>query len=148
MLISRKVISVFTLISVTFLFSCALLADPPENKGKHKKTKSKESTSGYEFSVDADLSVIVSAGISIGDARKLATRYELTGSKPIPPGIQKNLARGKPMPPGIQKTRMPQSFINHLPYHEGYEWRQAGTDLVLVVSGSLVISDILKGVFD
>ena len=66
----------------------------------------------------------------------------------MPPGIKKNLARGKPMPPGIQKTRMPQSFIDELPRHEGYEWLQAGGDLVLVASGSLVISDILEGVFD
>jgi hypothetical protein len=58
------------------------------------------------------------------------------------------MARGKPMPPGIQKTRMPQSFINELPRHDGYEWQQAGADLVLVVSGSLIISDILAGVFD
>lgn len=58
------------------------------------------------------------------------------------------IARGKPMPPGIQKTRMPQSFINELPRHDGYEWRQAGADLVLVASGSLIISDVLKGVFD
>jgi hypothetical protein len=43
---------------------------------------------------------------------------------------------------------MPDSFINQLPVHNGYEWRQAGSDLVLVVSGSLVISDILEGVFD
>lgn len=148
MLTSRKLYSVFTLIFVTFLFIGTPRADPPENKGKHEKTKSKQSAGGNGFSVDVDLSVLMTAGISIGDARKLANRYELTGSKPIPPGIQKNLARGKPMPPGIQKTRMPQSFINQLPYHEGYEWQQAGTDLVLVVSGSLVISDILKGVFD
>ena len=86
MLNSRSIFPIFTMIFTSFLFSCALLADPPENKGKHKKNKGKESTSGYEISFDADLSVIVTAGISIGDARKLATRYELTGSKPIPPG--------------------------------------------------------------
>ena len=101
-----------------------------------------------DFNVDFGLSATVTAGISIGDARRLATRYDLTGSKPLPPGIRKNLARGKPMPPGIQKTRMPDSFISQLPVHPGYEWRQAGSDLVLVVSGSLVISDILEGVFD
>ena len=74
--------------------------------------------------------------------------YSLTGAKPLPPGIQKNLARGKPMPPGIQKTRMPDGFISQLPHHPGHEWQQAGGDLVLVASGSLVISDILEGVFD
>jgi hypothetical protein len=90
----------------------------------------------------------VSAGISVGDARLLASRHNLTGGRPLPPGIRKNMARGKPMPPGIAKTRLPESFVTELPRHPGYEWRQAGTDLTLVVSGSLVIHDVLKGVFD
>ena len=145
---SRTVVSIITLISVTYLFTATLQADPPKNKGKPEKTKNEERSEKYGNSVDANLSVMVTAGISIGDARKLASNYKLTGGKPLPPGIRKNLARGKPMPPGIQKTRMPDSFINQLPHHEGYEWRQVGTDLVLVVTGSLVISDLLEGVFD
>ena len=148
MLNSRIVFSVITIIFAAFLFAGTLLADPPKNKGKPEKTNSEESVGRYDFSVDANLSVMVTAGISIGDARKLAAKYELTGGKPLPPGIRKNLARGKPMPPGIQKTQMPDSFIDHLPEHEGFEWQQTGTDLVLVVKGSLVISDVLKGVFD
>ena len=72
----------------------------------------------------------------------------LQRGKPLPPGIRKNMARGKPMPPGIAKTRLPDPFIGALPRHPGYEWQQAGADLVLVASGSLVISDILEGVFD
>lgn len=101
-----------------------------------------------DIHVDLGLSAMLTAGISFGDARQLAANHGLTGSKPLPPGIRKNLARGKPMPPGIAKTRMPDSFINQLPQHDGYEWQQAGSDLVLVVTGSLVISDVLEGVFD
>lgn len=138
---SRIVLSIVTLIWGTFFFTATLQADPSKNKGKSSKDKS-------SFSVDIDLSATVTAGISIGDARRLASSHGITGGKPLPPGIRKNLARGKPMPPGIQKTRMPGSFINQLPHHQGYEWQQAGTDLVLVISGSLVISDILEGVFD
>jgi hypothetical protein len=145
---NRTVLSIITLIIVTSLFATMLQADPPKNKGKPDKTNSEEKADKYDFSVDANLSVMVTAGISIGDARKLASNYKLTGGKPLPPGIRKNLARGKPMPPGIQKTRMPDSFINQLPDHKGFEWQQAGTDLVLVVTGSLVISDVLEGVFD
>jgi hypothetical protein len=145
---SRIVLFIVTLISVTSLFTATLQADPPKNKGKPDKTNSEEKADKYDFSADANLSVMATAGISIGDARKLASNYKLTGGKPLPPGIRKNLALGKPMPPGIQKTRMPDSFINQLPYHEGFEWQQAGTDLVLVVTGSLVISDVLEGVFD
>jgi hypothetical protein len=90
----------------------------------------------------------ISAGISVGDARALAARHGLTGYKPLPPGIAKNLARGKPLPPGIAKNFLPQPFIAQLPQHPGYEWRQAGSDLVLAVSGTYVVQDVLNGVFD
>ena len=90
----------------------------------------------------------VTAGISVGDARLLAAQYNLTGQKGLPPGIQKNLARGKPLPPGIAKRYLPQPLVARLPQHNGYEWRQAGTDLVLVISGSMVVSDVLPGVFN
>jgi hypothetical protein len=76
----------------------------------------------------------ISAGISVGDARLLAAQHKLTGYKPLPPGIA--------------KTRLPQAFVAQLPYHPGYEWQQAGTDLVLVVSGSFVVQDVLEGVFN
>ena len=121
------------LCSTLFLLASPLWADKPDKKGSQ---------------TNFDLSVSVSAGISFGDARRLAVEQGLTGMKPLPPGIRKNLARGKPIPPGIAKTRMPNSFINQLPRHQGYEWEQAGSDLILVVAGSLIISDVLKGVFD
>jgi len=148
MLNRRRVFSVVVIIFFTILINDALLADPQKSKGKPGRINSEASASNHGSSVDAELSVMVTAGISIDEARKLASRYKLTGSKPLPPGIGKNLTRGKPMPPGIKKTRMPDSFVNQLPHHEGFEWQQAGTDLVLVVTGSLVISDVLKGVFD
>jgi len=143
-----RVLSAVAVICVTVLFIATLQADPTKNKGKPDKVKSEENTDKMDLSFDSNLSVMVSAGISIGEAHKLASSYNLTGGKPLPPGIRKNLARGKPLPPGIQKTRMPDSFLRQLPRHEGYEWCQAGTDLVLVVTGSLVISDVLEGVFD
>ncbi len=145
---SHLIRTLIVLISALSLFTSALQADPPENKGNSGKAKNEAKTDKSDISIDLDLSAMVTAGISFGDARKLATSQGLTGSKPLPPGIRKNLARGKPMPPGIQKTRMPDSFISQLPRHEGYEWQQAGSDLVLVVTGSLVISDVLEGVFD
>jgi len=122
-------------------FATACSAGPPVEKGNPGKSKDGPA-------VNTSISVSVTAGISTGDARRLAAQYGLTGAKPLPPGIRKNLARGKPLPPGIQKTRLPGSFVDSLPRHEGYQWQQAGSDLVLVVSGSLVITDILQGVFD
>ena len=136
----RIIFITVTLISSLALAVSSLQAAPPEGKGKNKDSNT--------VNVDLGLSATISAGISIGDARILASNHRITGGKPLPPGIKKNMARGKPMPPGIQKTRMPESFINELPRHDGYEWQQAGADLVLVASGSLIISDILEGVFD
>jgi Ni/Co efflux regulator RcnB len=128
---------------VLFLATQAAWADPPADKGKPARKSSMPQMHMYD-----SMHVGVSAGITVGDARELAQRYEMIGQKPLPPGIRKNLARGKPLPPGIEKTRMPEAFVQALPRHEGYEWRQAGGDLVLVASGTLVISDILEGVFD
>lgn len=145
MITKRLVLSVVALISSLVLSVSTLQAAPPDDKGK---SGSGEKINNDSVNVDLGISATISAGISIGDARVLASKHGITGSKPLPPGIKKNMARGKPMPPGIQKTRMPQSFINELPRHDGYEWQQAGADLVLVASGSLIISDILQGVFD
>lgn len=135
----------FILLCTTLLLVSPLCADPPADKGKKGKSPDKAGNGDLEYALD--LSLLVSAGISVGDARRLAVNEGLTGMKPLPPGIRKNLARGKPMPPGIAKTRMPGSYVNQLPTHEGYEWIQAGSDLVLVVTGTLVISDVLEGVF-
>lgn len=116
-----------------------------KDKGKGKPDKVQQAG---DFDIDVTIEGMVRAGISVGDARQLASRHQLTGAKPLPPGIRKNLARGKPLPPGIAKQTMPGGFLGDLPHHQGFEWRQAGADLVLVASGSLVISDVLEGVFD
>jgi hypothetical protein len=145
---SYPIRTLITLISALSLFTAALQADPPDSNAKPSKAKNEAKADKSDIRVDLDISAMVTAGISFGDARKLAVDYGLSGGKPLPPGIRKNLARGKPMPPGIEKTRMPDAFISQLPRHDGYEWQQAGGDLVLVVAGSLVISDVLEGVFD
>lgn len=139
---------VFCCILLPCLCACSVHANSPTGKNKSGKDSPNVSAS-----VDIGLSApipggMISAGISIGDAHRLATQQGLTGAKPLPPGIRKNLARGKPLPPGIAKKQLPSPFVNQLPHHPGYEWEQAGADLVLVVSGSLVISDVLEGVFD
>jgi len=65
----------------------------------------------------------------------------------LPPGIQKNLARGKPLPPGIAK-KLDSRLIGRLPHYDGYEWQQAGTDLLLVTIATGVIYEVLHGVLD
>lgn len=65
----------------------------------------------------------------------------------LPPGIQKNLARGKPLPPGIAK-KLDGRLVGRLPHYDGYEWRQAGTDLILVALATGIIYEVLNGAFD
>lgn len=65
----------------------------------------------------------------------------------LPPGIQKNLARGKPLPPGIAK-KLDGRLLGRLPHYDGYEWQQAGTDLILVALATGLIYEVLSGAFD
>ncbi|MGE8097729.1 anti-virulence regulator CigR family protein [Pseudomonas fluorescens] len=65
----------------------------------------------------------------------------------LPPGIQKKLARGKPLPPGIAK-KLDGRLVGRLPHYEGYEWQQAGTDLILVAITTGIIYEVLNGALD
>lgn len=65
----------------------------------------------------------------------------------LPPGIQKNLARGKPLPPGIAK-KLDNRLLSQLPRYDGYEWQQAGTDLILVMIATGIVYEVLNGAFD
>ena len=127
----------------------ALALDPPQDKGKPEKAKQEKKVDHKDNGDSLDVIAVASAGIhlSYGDARRFAVESDLTGYKPLPPGIRKNLARGKPMPPGIEKTRMPTSFLQKLPKPKGYTWRIAGTDLALVFDADLSVSGVLRDVF-
>jgi hypothetical protein len=140
-------IAMTTLVSLIFSSSVALPS--AQDKGKSEKAKAEKEKDRKDHGDSLDVIAVASAGISIGykDARDYAVASNLTGYKPLPPGIRKNLERGKPMPPGIAKTRLPSSYLSRLPAHEGYEWKVAGTDLVLVFEAGLTISGVLKDVF-
>ena len=124
-----------------FIAAPAMGKETPDKASKNSQKPAKEQAGGPEWSLS------VSVGISLGEARELAVEHGLTGYKPLPPGIRKNLERGKPMPPGIAKTRMPQAFLAQLPRHDGYEWRWSGSDLVLVAVGTLIVAHVLVDVF-
>lgn len=118
-------------------------ADPPEGRGKGKYGKHQEA------SESSSVTALVSAGITATIARQhaLDSGVKMGSYKPLPPGIQKNLARGKPLPPGIAKKAAPSAMLDRLPKHPGYEWQLAGTDLVLVQIGTAIVADVLKDVF-
>lgn len=90
----------------------------------------------------------VSVSISAGDARRIARELGLTGYRPLPPGIARNLARGKALPPGIAKRFPPQNMLARLPKIDGHEWRITGRDLVLIAIGTAIVVEILNDVFE
>ena len=137
--------AILTLLMTSF----AADAKPPKDKGgkpnkeQHEDKERREDLRDLEDGLGA-----ISSLISASDARNLAVSHNMTGQKPLPPGIRKNLAKGKPLPPGIQKTRGGGSFFDDLPQKKGYEWRGAGTDLVLVQAGTEMVADVIEGVFE
>lgn len=92
--------------------------------------------------------VIVSTNLSAVEIRPVAVSYGLVNYKPLPPGIRKNLMRGKPLPPGIAKKMVPNVLLVDLPYYSGYEWRVAGSDLILIAISTNAVIDILSDIFD
>ena len=65
-------------------------------------------------------------------------------SKPLPPGIAKNLARGKPLPPGIAKQQLPSDLVRLLPpVQPGYERIYVDGRVLLVDIATQVIHDVL-----
>ncbi|MFY0479054.1 anti-virulence regulator CigR family protein [Achromobacter marplatensis] len=88
------------------------------------------------------------AGITITTARGYASEYGMSGYSSLPPGVRKNLARGKPLPPGIAKKMVPGPMLARLPVYPGYEWRVAGSDLILVAVATAIVADVLFDVFD
>lgn len=99
---------------------------------------------------DPDVTVdLRGPSIDIGRVRiVLGENRDLIGpAQSLPPGIRKNLARGKPLPPGIAK-RFDGRLLGQLPHYEGYEWRQAGTDVVLVALATGLIYEIIQQVLD
>jgi Ni/Co efflux regulator RcnB len=71
-------------------------------------------------------------------------------SKPLPPGIAKNLSRGKPLPPGIAKQQLPSDLVQRLPpVRAGYERVIVDGRLLLVAVATQVIADVLSdAIFD
>lgn len=159
MIKSLKCVSV-VLSLVLFAGSGMALADPGNGKGQgndkgngsggqgndkgngsggqgHDKPKGKGASGSHGPSVDRGRVLNVLGGY----------RNYWSPGPALPPGIQKNLARGKPLPPGIAK-KLDGRLLGQLPRYDGYEWQQAGTDLILVAIASGIIYEVLKGAFD
>jgi len=131
----------------TQLAGTPALAAPPEGKGKPEKARKHEKGDDRK-SESHEAGALVTAAITLEQARHLAVSNNFTGYGALPPGIRKNLGRGKPLPPGIAKKAVPAPLLAKLPHQPGYEWQVCGTDLVLVAVATAIIADVLVGVFD
>jgi hypothetical protein len=137
---TRSLIAVLTCIALV-AGSPALLADPGNGKGNpHKSEHGNKGKGNYGDHGPT---------IDVGGIRVIFDHNrEYWGSaQPLPPGIQKNLARGKPLPPGIAK-KLDGRLVGRLPHYDGYEWVQAGTDVILIAIATGIIHEVLHDVLD
>jgi Ni/Co efflux regulator RcnB len=139
-----KKLNFAVVLSLVMGLSPMLLADPGKGKGhdkgnQHDNQRHQGSANGWQSGPSVDLGGV---RVILNDNRD----YWSPASS-LPPGIQKNLARGKPLPPGIAK-KLDSRLINRLPHYDGYEWQQAGADLLLVAIASGVIYEVLHNVLD
>ncbi|GAB3383066.1 anti-virulence regulator CigR family protein [Azotobacter armeniacus] len=108
----------------------------------------KEHRQGSHHHGDSDLPLRVQAPtIDIGRVRLvLGENRRLIGyAQTLPPGVRKKPARGQPLPPGIAKS-FDGRLVSQLPHYDGYEWRQVGTDVVLVTLATGLIHEVLHDV--
>jgi hypothetical protein len=126
-------------------------ADRGGGKGEHGHGKpdkgGKESKGG---AAGIDPSSLLAAGATSALVSALLggqTQHLAVGAKPLPPGIQKQLARGKPLPPGIAKQRLPSSLSARLPPVSGHDWIRIGTELVLIGIATNVVAQVIHNVF-
>ncbi|WP_462379343.1 anti-virulence regulator CigR family protein [Pseudomonas sp. Marseille-QA0892] len=125
-----------------FMSSAIAVSDPGNGKGHGHGEK------GHPGHGQADYRNR-GPSIDIGGIRIILrdNRDYLQPAGKIPPGIQKQLGRGKPLPPGIAK-KVDTRLLGRLPQYDGYEWRQAGPDLLLVTVATGLIYEVIRGVLD
>lgn len=160
MIKSRTLIA--TVSSLALVFSSAMaLADPgngngkgqgqgngkgnPQNMQGHGNQKGNGGNKGNNSGGDWSHGPSIDRGNVLGIVGGYRDYWSPGPS--LPPGIQKNLARGKPLPPGIAK-KLDGRLVGHLPHYDGYEWQQVGTDLILVALATGLIYEVLNGAFD
>ncbi|CAM3866875.1 MULTISPECIES: anti-virulence regulator CigR family protein [Pseudomonas] len=146
---SRLLVVVATSLSLA-LGSLGAVADPGNGKGNPGHGQGKQGGQGasqkggksadqWSHGPAIDRSRVINVLLGYPD-------YWSRGAD-LPPGVRKNLARGKPLPPGIAK-KLDDRLIGRLPHYDGYEWRQAGTDLILVAIATGIIYEVLTHVLD
>lgn len=147
---------ILSLALASLLAAGPALADPEGKAKGHDKDKgppaggrapaAAEGRGHPDLDGDWDVDTFVGLGVDaavlgdwLGDDRRVLD----VDVKPLPPGIEKNLARGKPLPPGIAKRYPADPLARRLPRVEGHDWIEAGDDLVLVNAATGIVADII-----
>lgn len=168
-------LSAFTLTLALGLGSTGIGAQPPENRGKpdhagkHAQHPGKQDRDRDDYYRDEDYREDRYRDDRYRDERYPDDRYDARDDRNIsieeavireifrdersyvqadstlPPGIRKNLARGKPLPPGIAK-KFDGRVQSRLPDYPGYDWRQVGTDAVLIHATTGIVEAIFDNV--
>jgi Ni/Co efflux regulator RcnB len=145
-MISNKRIALLTSALSLALYAATGAAQPnndhPGNKGKADRGDGYPSGSQQDYRYREPSVDLGAVRITLRNHREL-----LAPASSLPPGIQKNLARGKPLPPGIAKN-MDSRLLRQLPRYEGYEWKQLGRDVILVAIATGIVYEILENVLD
>jgi hypothetical protein len=95
-----------------------------------------------------DESTTIRAYFQSHDYQSAQGKKKNKGSKALPPGIAKNLARGKPLPPGIAKRSLPADLLAGLPHApHGYERLIVDGKVLLVEVATQIVHDVLTDVF-
>ncbi|SEI75415.1 Nickel/cobalt transporter regulator [Azotobacter beijerinckii] len=72
-------------------------------------------------------------------------RHDIGRGPALPAHVR--IVRGKRLPSGWG-SRLSAGQLHHLPQYRGYEWRRAGSSLVLVDSRRGTVQEVLHGVLD
>jgi hypothetical protein len=127
-------------------------SEPVQKKTRDKVEKAQEKKNGKSKSKKRGWKkvrkAVASAGVTAAVARRFARDKKVKKNKDVPPGVRKNLKEGKPLPKGLETREVPKALRDELTVHEGYEWRMAGSDLILVSQDDQVVADVLKDVFE
>lgn len=147
-------ISVALMTLALTLGSTGIGAQPPENRGKPDghpgkqgqqvdKEYRKDKKDHERYERDDARNIRIEETV-IRDIFRDQRDY-IGADDSLPPGIRKNLARGKPLPPGIAR-KFDGRVQSRLPSYPGYDWRQVGTDAVLINTTTGIVETIIDNI--
>ncbi|WP_425405928.1 anti-virulence regulator CigR family protein [Hwanghaeella sp.] len=149
---SVRSFSIVSLALVALLFAGTgdVLAKNDKSNGHGQGKSQVHKNSQQQNRLEDEVIDEVLDGIFGENDRKVIEQYvreKGIGTKSLPPGIAKNLARGKPLPPGIAKRGLPADLEGRLPkLREGLQRIIVGDDVTIIEEGTRIVVDILRDV--